>query len=153
MLALRKLHDLTQTELADKTGVDPSFISQMERDKRMPSPILLAKLAQLLHTSTDYLLMVTDDPRYPGEQDHLDRFMSQEADAVGQIIDSLSIPARETVSNVAHALADYERMRNVEEWERLLDIVESVLGVSARAQIESALIERSRSGTRGGTLG
>ena len=48
--------DITQQELADALEVTPQHISVIEQDKVAPSVALLARLAQELGVSADYLL-------------------------------------------------------------------------------------------------
>jgi transcriptional regulator with XRE-family HTH domain len=65
--ALRTSRDINQKELVaalKKQGVDvgPSFISQVESNRKQPPLELLVGLAKVLGTTTDYLLMVTNDP-------------------------------------------------------------------------------------------
>lgn len=48
--------DITQQDLADALEVSPQHISVIEQDKVAPSVALLAKLAQELGVSADYLL-------------------------------------------------------------------------------------------------
>jgi len=48
--------DITQQELGDALEVTPQHISFIEQDKVAPSVALLAKLAQELGVSADYLL-------------------------------------------------------------------------------------------------
>ena len=71
---LRRDLELTQTELARQLGkagvkINPSYISLLEGSDRPPSGEVLAGLAKVLHTTTDYLLLLTDDPLIPGEPD------------------------------------------------------------------------------------
>lgn len=66
--------DLTQEELTrqiEKLGVTigRSYISLLERTSNVPSGDVLAGLARVLRTTTDYLLLLTDDPLIPGEPD------------------------------------------------------------------------------------
>lgn len=65
--ALRTDRDMNQKELMLELkthGVDvgPSFISQLESNTKQPSLEMLTALAKVLGTTTDYLLMLTDDP-------------------------------------------------------------------------------------------
>lgn len=53
---LREHYNLSQNEVAKILQVAPSLISSYERGERMPSPAKLIKLADLYHTTTDYLL-------------------------------------------------------------------------------------------------
>ena len=57
---LRKRRDalkLTQQELAESLRVTPQHISAIEQDKRAPSISFLAKLAEDLGVSVDYLVV------------------------------------------------------------------------------------------------
>lgn len=53
-----KRHDrgLTQEELANRLDVTPQHISAIELDKRLPSLSFLARLAERLDVTTDYLI-------------------------------------------------------------------------------------------------
>jgi transcriptional regulator with XRE-family HTH domain len=71
---LRRDLDLTQTELARQLSLlgvraNPSYISTIEGSNKVPSGEVLGGLARVLRTTTDYLLLLTDDPLIPGEPD------------------------------------------------------------------------------------
>lgn len=53
---LREDHDLTQKEVAAVLGIDQRVYSTYETGKREIPTHLLVRLADLYHTSTDYLL-------------------------------------------------------------------------------------------------
>lgn len=53
---------LSQTEVADRIGVDPGYISDLERGKRNPNLRRLAPLAQALDTTPSALLSVALPP-------------------------------------------------------------------------------------------
>lgn len=53
---LREHYNLSQNEVARILQVAPSLISSYERGERTPSPAKLIKLADLYHTTTDYIL-------------------------------------------------------------------------------------------------
>ena len=53
---LRERYHLSQNDVAKILKVSPAFISSYERDERTPSPQKLSLLADLYHTTTDYLL-------------------------------------------------------------------------------------------------
>lgn len=57
---LREEKSLYQKQLGDKIGVAQSVISKYERGEATPSYEVLFKLAQVLDTTTDYLLGLTD---------------------------------------------------------------------------------------------
>jgi len=52
----REALNITQQELAQALGVTPQHISVVEQDKRVPSLIFLAKLAEKIGVSIDYLV-------------------------------------------------------------------------------------------------
>lgn len=60
---------LTQEELADLVGTTQRQISRYERGSNNPGPELIVKLAQVLGTTTDYLLGITDEPNQFGTLD------------------------------------------------------------------------------------
>lgn len=71
---LRQDLGLNQGELVnalEKQGIEVgrSYISELERTDKVPSGTVLAGLAKVLGTTTDYLLMLTDDPILPSEQE------------------------------------------------------------------------------------
>ncbi len=52
----RDVLNITQQELAQALGVTPQHISVVEQNKRVPSLTFLAKLAEQLGVSIDYLV-------------------------------------------------------------------------------------------------
>ena len=59
---LREDNDLKQKEIAAFLGIDQRVYSNYETGKREIPVHLLLKLAEYYHTSTDYILGLTDDP-------------------------------------------------------------------------------------------
>ena len=60
---LREDHDLTQTEVAEYLKMKQSEYWRYEHGYRdIPSDILI-RLARFYHTSTDYILELTDNPK------------------------------------------------------------------------------------------
>ena len=60
---LREKHNLKQAEVADYLHCDPSLYSKYERGERAIPTWAVVKLAELYHTSTDYILGVSDNPK------------------------------------------------------------------------------------------
>ena len=60
--AARDLRGLSQTQAAEKSGLQPSAISHFETGTRKPSYENLKRLADALKVTTDYLLGRADDP-------------------------------------------------------------------------------------------
>lgn len=59
---LREDHDYTQQYVASKLKIRQNTYSQYETEKRQLPIHLLIQLADLYHTSTDYILCRTDNP-------------------------------------------------------------------------------------------
>jgi transcriptional regulator with XRE-family HTH domain len=55
--SMRKAAGLSQEELADRAGVDRTYVSQVERQLRNVTILVLAQLAQALRTTPDSLLV------------------------------------------------------------------------------------------------
>lgn len=53
---LRTQSGMTQKQLAERLGITKSVVSYYELQERYPSPEILIRLAEIFHTSTDYLL-------------------------------------------------------------------------------------------------
>lgn len=62
---LRKKAKLTQKQIADRLGMGSSNFGHIENDRVTPSSSDLQKIADILHTSTDYLLGRTDEKETP----------------------------------------------------------------------------------------
>jgi len=54
--ATRKARGLSQADLAERTGLQPSAVSHFEMGRRVPSSSNLRKLADALSVTTDFLL-------------------------------------------------------------------------------------------------
>lgn len=59
---LRLEKGLTQEEIGKKLGMGRSNVGHIEHGRTMPSAEVLDKIADILGTTTDYLLGRTDDP-------------------------------------------------------------------------------------------
>ena len=60
---LREDHDLTQKELGIILGLTQPQYCRYEQGYRDPPTDILIRLADLYHTSTDYILERTDNPQ------------------------------------------------------------------------------------------
>ena len=54
--------DLRQFQVAEAVGVTKATMCKYERNANIPNAEILAKLAEVLNTSADYLCGVIDDP-------------------------------------------------------------------------------------------
>ena len=62
LLELRKAQNLSQRQLAAKSGVNRDTINRYESYVEAPHADILKNLALTLHTTTDYLLGMPDAP-------------------------------------------------------------------------------------------
>ena len=62
---VRNDKDLKQKEVAAVLGMNPVVYSRYEKGQREIPVWALIKLAEFYHTSTDYLLGLTDNPSPP----------------------------------------------------------------------------------------
>lgn len=56
----RKKLKITQTELAEKTGVCRNYISDLENNRYMPSVKTLAKISKVLNLDINFLVEVSE---------------------------------------------------------------------------------------------
>ena len=71
MRAIRELRGISQSELAERAGLQASAVSHFETATRKPSFDNLKRLADALSVSTDYLLGHTD--KMEGSEANADR--------------------------------------------------------------------------------
>ena len=82
LLAARKMRVLSQSELAEKAGLQPAAVSHFETGARKPSFDNLRNLAEALQVTTDYLIGRTPDPETVWKPDDpLYRHVEQLSDA------------------------------------------------------------------------
>ena len=68
MRALRRAHGLTLIQVAERTGLSHSFLSQLERGHTRPSMVSLERIARALGTSQVELLAAGDpEQRHPDD--------------------------------------------------------------------------------------
>ena len=104
--------DLTQEELRRQlqmhgVKVSRSYLSILERSESVPSGDIVAGLARVLNTTTDYLLLLTDDAAIPGETDEDERNITDEEWSLIQNLRRLIPVDRATVIDLAGRLADF----------------------------------------------
>ena len=64
--ASRQMREYSQSELAQKAGLQPSAVSHFETGRRSPSFDNLKALSEALQVTTDYLLGRVDEPSLTG---------------------------------------------------------------------------------------
>jgi transcriptional regulator with XRE-family HTH domain len=60
---LRKIHKLSQEKLAEKAGLHPTFIGNIERAEKNPTITTLEKIAQAFKITLSELLIFSDDQK------------------------------------------------------------------------------------------
>lgn len=76
---LREKKEITQKDLAQKTGLTIVQLSRYETNDRKPDPDSLKKIADSLDTSTDYLLGRINDPNvlsFGNNDDEFENFIN-----------------------------------------------------------------------------
>jgi len=112
--ALMDEQELTLVEVAEQLGIVPNYLGNIRRGKKTPAVIRhYAKLAEILGTTTDYLMAVpwsNNSSRNPQQR------LSEEALRAAAIIDKLPESARQSLlvvmdqyARVLGALIDRER--------------------------------------------
>ena len=92
--AARDIRDLSQGELAKRSGLQPSAVSHFETGARKPSFDNLRRLADALDVTTDYLLGRVNDPKDLAGADrlhrHLDRLTSDDREIAEDFLELLA---------------------------------------------------------------
>lgn len=73
ILSLRKAHDLTQEQLAEKLDVSRQTISKWESEQAMPEVDKITVLSNVFHVTTDYLLKPSEIDELAVKTDILER--------------------------------------------------------------------------------
>jgi transcriptional regulator with XRE-family HTH domain len=95
----RDLRKMSQGDLAEKSGLQPSAISHFETGNRSPSFDNLKRLADALTVTTDFLLGRADEPGASGP----------EAGSLFRHAENLSADDFKTLESMARVLADKNR--------------------------------------------
>ena len=65
IIALRRKHDMTQLELAEKLNYTDKAVSKWERGESLPDIVILKTIADLFGVTLDYLVTLEHDDREP----------------------------------------------------------------------------------------
>ena len=108
---LRTSLGLSQKKLAQAIGVSDTAIQNYEYQKRRLPGDTLSKLADFFDVSTDYILMVTDDPKRYGSiksyaRTGMDELSPDEEELIGHYR-SMDDSDRETLLNTARRFAAF----------------------------------------------
>lgn len=143
---MRERQHYSQVELAEiltRMGIatSNSNLSKIEAGRGVPSLELLRALAEVLQTSADFLLLLSDNPA-PVREEETPIYISPEADEVARILDGLSADARRDVLAVVQRITQpvngpSPRKADVDI---LLNLIEIDYGIDARRRMERALL-------------
>ncbi len=64
---------ITQAELARRVNVRQSYVSDIEHNRASPSAQVISSIADVLDTSVDFLLLRSEDPLPPNDEEDDDR--------------------------------------------------------------------------------
>lgn len=56
LVSLRQRHNLTLREVGDQLGVYNTYVSQLEKGRRIPNAAMILKIARLFDVPTDVLM-------------------------------------------------------------------------------------------------
>lgn len=105
--ALAEDRGIALKELARQLDIEQSFLSQILRNKKPPLHTVVA-LARILNTTTDYLLLLTDNHNRPSQVDDAPpHYFSAEADNVARIVDDMPPWKRVELEYMARAASEY----------------------------------------------
>jgi len=104
----RESRQLKQADLAKRTGLQPSAISQFETGQREPSPENLKKLADALGVSTDFLLsgsesLVVSGPQIRGVIRYAQSMSGEDLDMLHDFAALLAKKAKARSRNEKHS--------------------------------------------------
>jgi transcriptional regulator with XRE-family HTH domain len=105
---LRKTREgkgLSQSELAQKAGLQPSAISHFESGRRAPAFDNLKRLADALSVTIDFLLGRSKDPKSAGPV----------ADQLFRDFEEMSSDDQESLAKIAKMLAEKNKQRREEK--------------------------------------
>lgn len=152
---LRLTMGLSQTDvrnrMAAEQGVEigANYLSILESDRKHKRPSLevMAALARVLGTTTDYLGLNTDDPALPQDTDTEATYITPEAERLAALADRLPASRRlELVTLAELMVGNYNRPATAEGEDALamLQSIERMLGLEARRAVEDVLRRRYR---------
>lgn len=121
---LRKRARMTQEELGEAIGVGNVFVSNLEKDAAPPPIERLVKIAQIFHTTTDYLLCLSDVPYAAEDEENGPIYFSPEADEAARLIDSMPVWKRKEALHMVRASAAY----NEEARRRAVSAAQDIAG-------------------------
>lgn len=101
----RKQSGLSQGELAERVGINPTHLSRLEGGRYQPSVEVLKKLADVLEVSTDYLL--SDEEEEPAEVTITNKPLAERI----RLIDALDQADQDALIHVIDSMLTKHRLR------------------------------------------
>ncbi len=101
----RKERKLSQGDLAQRVGINPTHLSRLEGGKYQPSVEVLKKLADELEVSTDYLL--SEDTTEAPEVTISNKSLAERI----RLIDSLDEPDQQALIQVIDSMLTKHKLR------------------------------------------
>lgn len=130
---------IKQKDLAAMIGVAQSYMSDLEADKKEPSAQVIAKIADALHTTTDFLLMRAEkaSPPEDAEQTFMHGESKQAADMIDVMYPELRAQALRAVKSIFNFHQEHAwRDRALKD---VLDLIEADKGIDYRQNVERQL--------------
>ena len=95
---LRKEHGLSQEDVAFESGVDRSFLSNIERGLQQPSISVLFRIAEVLETPAWSILAEAVENDIEGKSDGPDRVGSESPELPQELVDTLEREVRSFIT-------------------------------------------------------
>ncbi len=124
LATLRREKGISQAELARLLSLGQSTIAMYERDRRMPDPLALRRLADFFGVSVDYLLGRTEERTGPPVSVTRAQPLTVDEDAAAYATDPLFGPL---IARLPH-LTEEERQSLAEFWAWALRVIEKERG-------------------------
>jgi len=86
---VRKALGFSQADLAEKTGLSPGYVSDIENSRKWPSADCLARLADVLKMDPYQLILPTEDSPYFDRHKTLTSFSRRVKDALLESVDEV----------------------------------------------------------------
>ncbi|HET8655019.1 MAG TPA: helix-turn-helix domain-containing protein [Longimicrobiaceae bacterium] len=110
--ARRKALGLSQGELAERSGINPTHLSRLETGKYQPSVDVLKKLVEVLQVSADYLLQ--EDAPEPQEEEIRNKPLAEKI----RLVDSLEAADQQALLQVIDSMLTKKRILELLQGER-----------------------------------
>ena len=111
ILNLRADKDIKQSDLANQIGITKSMLSKYENDPNIPKADILSKIADVLDTTTDYLLCRTNNSA-PLSKNNQIKFLDDYHFKIYNIADELNLANKIRLLERANTLLDLQKEQN-----------------------------------------